>query len=101
MTMRFVLDPTEGALVPELLRQGADGAAQTAIENLLSGAAIGAIHWATTTGLVLLSHVSLVVGMACFLAAIAGKGPWLERGLKAVLVSVLAGVGHVTIGGGV
>ena len=48
--------------------------------------------WIAENGIPLIAEGALVWGMICILIAISGTGHWMERGVKALLLSVLLGV---------
>jgi hypothetical protein len=87
--MRFVLtsqgmEPQESAIIPRYIeRVASDKIAQ--ITDAVT-------HWLVTDGITLVAEFALVWGMICFLVAVTGSGQWIERGAKAVLLSVALGV---------
>lgn len=94
--MRFILTsnglaPTDGAIIPELMKRGAEAVVDQATDRTLDWVfTIGS--WVADKGLFMLSEGLLVWGMFCFLMAITGKGPWMERGVKSLIGFSLVGV---------
>jgi hypothetical protein len=93
--MRFVLTavgmaPRDGAIVPfiedAVKEKAKEAAKETAVEWLQAAA-----DWTVTTGIPIAAELILVWGLICFLFAITGKGDWMEKGLKAILVWVMLG----------
>jgi hypothetical protein len=94
--MRFIrtvdgMEPTDGAIIPHLLGEAGDSAKQ-AISDTITYYVHLTLDWLATDGITLLSELTLLWGMACFLVAITGTHGWMARGAKAVTVSVMLGV---------
>lgn len=94
--MRFVFDggrwnPTDGALVPHLIHEGKER-----VKDMISEIILSWIHdigvWLGHNGIPLASELLLLWGMACYLMAITGTGKWLEKGTKAIIISVMLGL---------
>lgn len=103
--MRFVFDagawnPRDGAIIPEIIKQGADAATETVL-NGVSAVLLNWIHaggqWLVVNGIPLSIEVSLIWGMACLLIGCTGSGKWVERGVKAMLISIMLGVARYAI----
>jgi hypothetical protein len=53
--------------------------------------------WLAENAIPLVAEAALVWGMICILIAISGTGRWMERGVKALLLSLLLGVAKLAI----
>lgn len=89
--MRFIWSPTDGALIPHILDKGQEVVEQTAGDMILHVVSNVAI-WLTHYGVPLAAEAALLWGCICLVAAIAGSGKWMERGVKSLLASVMLGV---------
>lgn len=86
-------NPTQGAPIPELVRgSGVGDFAQDAITQWVLDRLHDLGQWVQDYGLFIGSELALCVSLVFFLFAIAGKGPWMERGAKWFVASILLGV---------
>jgi len=79
-TIKFTLDPTRGALIPELTKRAID---KTAV-NIVDAVS----RWLAESAIPLTSELALVWGIICFAAACTGSARWFERGAKSVILSI-------------
>ena len=69
-----------------------DSVNEIAVETIKSTFA-----WLADNGIPLVAEAALVWGMICIVIAISGTGRWMERGVKALLLSLLLGVAKLAI----
>ncbi|WP_438449475.1 hypothetical protein [Gorillibacterium sp. sgz5001074] len=96
--MRFLLTPdglrpsTDGAIVPELLKRGSEAAGDV-VQDTIGQLVITWIQhgtaWLKINGIPIAAEAALLWGLICFLVACSGSGKWLEKGTRAVLMSIL------------
>lgn len=88
----LLLDPTDGAIIPEIAKRGAE----QVTDQVLSGVTDGIIHWMhdggiwfMTQGIPILAELTLLATLVCYLVATSGKGKWIERGAKMMILSMM------------
>lgn len=96
--MRFILTatgftPTDGAIIPELIKNGVQGTAEAVTLSWIEKA----VMWVGHIGLPVISEALLVWAMFCILMAITGKGAWMERAVKSFIGFVMVGVASYSI----
>lgn len=89
--MRFILDPTKGALIPYIIEKG-----QEAAQDVAANIVLHYIHtvgvWLSQFGVPLAAEGALIWGCVCLLISITGSGKWLERGVKSLIACLLLGM---------
>lgn len=94
------MDPTDGAIIPHLADKATDAVADTVADSIL--ATMGNVlqqvaQWLLHNGIPLAAEGTMIWGLICFLVACSGSGKWLERGTRAVLMSILLGVSRLVV----
>lgn len=92
------MDPTDGAIVPEILKRGSEvagDAVQESIGHFVTTAIQHGALWLKSNGIPIATEGLLIWGLVCYLVACSGSGKWLERGTRALLMSVLLGVARI------
>jgi hypothetical protein len=91
--MRFTLTATGfQESMPDLVPNFVKDALQSAAEATTITIIDKVMMWAVHIGLPILTEALLVWALFCFLMAITGKGPWMERGVKTLIGFALLGV---------